>query len=165
MTFGQFATAAGAPAKWVQNAIALLKLPRRYTLEAAKVLGLAYELVRTCGIPLARAHPLAKRALAAWPAQREWIEEGADGSVRIVIDLERALSNFAVHLSLSRSYYAERQRGRPRKRRRGGAIARAREYGVDISLLEENLKRTPEERLRNLEEAVEFLKNVRVTGP
>jgi hypothetical protein len=164
VTFGQFATAVGAPPKWVQNAFAVLGLPRRYTPDGAKVLSLAYELTQ-CGIPLVRAYPLAKRALAAWPERPEYSEEGPQGSVRIVIDLERALSRFAANLSLARSHYAERQRGRPRKRRRGNAIARAREYGVDIGLLEENLKRTPEERLRRLSEDAEFLRSLKVSEP
>ena len=37
-------------------------------------------------------------------------------------------------------------------------------YGVDVSLLVESLKRTPEERLRLLDEAVEAFKSMRIVG-
>jgi hypothetical protein len=41
------------------------------------------------------------------------------------------------------------------------AIERAREFGIDISLLEENLKRTPTERLLSLQETMKFFEEVR----
>ncbi len=44
------------------------------------------------------------------------------------------------------------------------AIARAIAYGVDITLLVENLKRTPTERIENLERWVAFLEEVRRAG-
>jgi hypothetical protein len=85
-----------------------------------------------------------------------------DGAVRVVLDLERFLSDYAVRLSLSRTCYEEKRRGRPRKRKRRG-LALAKWWGVDISLLQESLKRTPEERLRTLEAAAEFFRLARVT--
>ena len=68
-----------------------------------------------------------------------------------------------MRLSLARSWYAERRRGRPPKRPRGG-VAWAKWYGVDVTLLVESLKRTPAERLRALDANLEFLKSVRLTG-
>lgn len=44
------------------------------------------------------------------------------------------------------------------------AVARAIAYGVDITLLVENLKRTPTERIENLERWVAFLEQVRRAG-
>ena len=163
MTLGQFSTVVGATPKWVQNARAVLKLRGRYDTDGAKRLGLAQLLAEATGMPLKRAHAAAAEALAAWPASREWVREHPDGSVRVVVNLEYYLSGFASRLSLSRSYYAERQRGRRPKRVRD-AIAAARAYGVDISLLEESLKRTPEERLKRMDEALEFFKSARVIG-
>lgn len=44
------------------------------------------------------------------------------------------------------------------------AVARAMAYGVDVTLLIENLKRTPTERIENLERWVAFLEQVRRAG-
>jgi hypothetical protein len=164
MTLGQFSVAVGAPKRWVQNAMAVLGLPTDYTVERAKRLALARVLNAACGMPLVKAYRMAGTALKAWPEHSTWQFEDPEGVVTLSLDLERFLSNFNVRLSLSRTYYAERRRGRPKKRRRRG-IAGAREYGIDISLLEESLKRTPEERLRRLDEDVEFLKSLRVAEP
>lgn len=163
MTLGEFSTVVGAPKRWVQNAMAVLGLSAEYTVEGAKRLSFARVLNAACGMALVDAYPLGQDALAAWPTNRTWTLEGPDGVVSLTVDLERLLSNFAVRLSLSRSYYAERKRGRPRKHRRRG-IAGARDYGIDIGLLQESLKLTPEERLRRLEDTLEFLQSVRVVG-
>jgi transcriptional regulator with XRE-family HTH domain len=160
-TLGQFATAVGAPKRWVQNAFQALGLPAVYTEPLARRLAFAKAVKEACGMPLRRAFPLAGEALARWPAQNTWELREPDGAVRVVIDLERFLSDYAVRLSLSRTYYAEKRRGRPRKRKRRG-IALAKWYGVDLSLLVESLKRTPEERLRQLDEAREFFATARI---
>jgi hypothetical protein len=110
---------------------------------------------------LRRAVPLAEGALARWPDHKTWELKDPDGSVRVVLDLERFLSDYAVRLSLSRTFYAEKRRGRPRKRELRG-IALAQWYGVDLTLLVASLKRTPEERLRQLDEAAEFLAKARI---
>jgi hypothetical protein len=52
------------------------------------------------------------------------------------------------------------QRGRPR-RRRTAPLKTAADWGVDLSLLKENLTRTPEERLRQLDGMAAFALNVR----
>jgi hypothetical protein len=161
MTLGQFSTAVGASKRWVQNAFQALGLPAAYTEPLARRLAFAKAVKEACRMPLRRAFPLAEEALARWPGHTTWELREADGAVRVVIDLERFLSDYAVRLSLSRTWYAEKRRGRPRKRRLRG-IALARWYGVDISLLRESLKRTPEERLRTLDRAVEELRSMRV---
>jgi hypothetical protein len=163
MTLGQFATAVGAPKRWVQNAFQALGLPAVYTEPLARRLAFARTVKEACGMPLRRAFPLAEEALARWPEHKTWELRDPDGAVRVVIDLERFLSDYAVRLSLSRTYYAEKRRGRPRKRKLRG-IALAKWYGVDVSLLVESLKRTPEERLRLLDEAVEAFKSMRIVG-
>lgn len=146
------------------NAFATLRLPRRYTEELARRLGLAREVHVATGMPLKRAFTLAPEVLAAWPAQRQWVLEGEGGMVSVAVDVERYLSAYAARLSLARSFYAERQRGRPRKRELSG-IALAKWYGVDLGLVRESLKRTPGERLRVLDETVEALKSLKVVGP
>jgi hypothetical protein len=163
MTLGQFAIVVGAPRRWIQNSMAVLGLPVRYTLVVAKRLALARVLNAACGMPLVEAYPLAGKALSAWPESNVWELAGEEGVAVLSVDLERFLSNVNVRLSLARTRYAERKRGRSRKRRRRG-IAAAREYGIDIGLLEESLKLTPEQRLRRLEDTLEFLESVKVVG-
>jgi hypothetical protein len=163
MTLGQFATAVGAPRRWIQNAFQALGLPAQYSEPLARRLAFAKTVKEACGMPLRRAFPLAGEALARWPAHKTWELRETDGAVRVVLDLERFLSDYAVRLSLSRTFYAEKRRGRPRKRELRG-IALAEWYGVDVSLLVESLKRTPEERLRLLDEAVEAFKSMRIVG-
>lgn len=160
MTLGEFATAVGAPRRWVQNAFQALDLPAVYTEPLARRLAFAKAVKEACGMPLRRVFPLAADALARWPAHTTWELRDPNGAVRVVIDLERFLSDYAVRLSLSRTFYAEKRRGRPRKRTLRG-IALAEWYGVDVSLLVESLKRTPEERLRTLDQAVEELRSMR----
>jgi len=164
MTLGQFSVVVGAPTRWVQNAMAVLGLPARYDAEGARRIALVRVVHEACGIPLARAYVLAGEALALWPARTEWRHVSEDGLVTLSVDLGRFLSGYAVRLSLARCHYAEKRRGRqPRRRRRGVAGARA--YGVDIGLLEENLRRTPAERLQRLDADVAFLQSLKVAEP
>ena len=50
---------------------------------------------------------------------------------------------------------------RLRSPRPGGAIAAARDFGVDLTLLIERLQRTPEQRLRDLQKIMQNLEAVR----
>lgn len=45
--------------------------------------------------------------------------------------------------------------------RPGGAIARARDYGIDLTLLIERLRLTPEERVRDLQRAIKGMEAMR----
>jgi hypothetical protein len=72
--------------------------------------------------------------------------ESADGSVQVSVDVARYQSTFMARLAASRRAQPQR-RGRP-ARRPSDPIAAARAYGIDISLLQSNLLRTPEERVR-----------------
>jgi len=47
----------------------------------------------------------------------------------------------------------------------GSKLAAAKEYGVDLTLLVENLRLTTTERLRKLQSAAEFLEKVRHSVP
>jgi hypothetical protein len=148
----------------VQNAHQALGLPPVYDAAGAKTLGLARILQEGFGVPLVTAHPLAREALAAWPAVSVWRRHDPSGVVAMEVDLARYLSGYASRLALARNWYAERPRGRPVKRRRRG-LAGAADHGVDISLLRSSLESTPEERLRRLDENVEFLRTLRVDPP
>jgi hypothetical protein len=161
MTLGQFATAVGAPPRWVQNARAVLRLRGRYDDDGAKRLGLARTLADATGLPLVRAYALARAALAAPTAGREWTHGNADGSVRIVVDLQRYLAAFSVRLSLARASYTERTPGRRSPRPRDPMHA-ARRRGVDVTLFDETLKLTPAARLRRMDQMSEFFRAARV---
>ena len=135
----------------------------RYPPEAAGRLAFVHLLHARLGLPLARAYALAREALAAWPEHKVW-EQDVDDTIALRVDLEHFLSACSVRLSLSRAYYGEKRRGRPRRHVRHG-IAGARDYGVDISLVEQSLRRTPEERLSALDAEVEALRSLRVVEP
>ncbi len=164
MTLGQIAAVVDATPRWVQNASAILRLRGPYDDERAKRLGLARLLAEATGMPLMRAWPAAGDALAVWPRAREWVQGTPDGSVRVVIDLERYLSAFAARLAVARTSYEERTRG-PRRRRPRNAMAAARAHGVDVTLFDESLKLTPAERLRRLDQMSEFFGGARVARP
>jgi len=158
MTLGQFAVAVGAPKRWVQNAYAALRLPAGYDETRARRLAFARTVKQACGMSFGRAYQLAEGALATWPAEKVWTHRGPDGAVAVSVELERFLSDFAARISLARTYYAERRRGRPRRRR---GLALAKWYGVDVSLLESALRLTPMQRLQRLEQAVQFIRAAR----
>lgn len=158
MKLGEYAVAVGAPKRWVQNARAALRERGPYTETSARRLAFAKAVKEACGMPLRAAYPLAAEALAAWPQQRSWSYQPGGGTMSLTVDLERFWSEHAARLSLSRSFYAEKRRGRPRKRR---GVALAKWYGVDVSLLEESLKRTPAERLEHLSANAEFVQALR----
>jgi hypothetical protein len=161
MTLGQFATAVGAAPRWVQNAFRVLGLKPGYTEPKARRLAFAKLLKEGCGVPLKRGWKLAPEALAVWPDHKTWTLAGAQGGVALTVDLERFLSTYAVRLSLSRTWYAEKPRGVTRAHPKHG-VARARAHGDDISLLRAHLRRTPAARLRMLEEALRFTRRARV---
>jgi hypothetical protein len=145
MTLAQFAIAVGAGTKWVQNAAAALGCPLTYSDDEARRLGLARVIQGVAGMPLQRAWELAGEALAS-PDQQQVLAEATDGSVQVTVDVARYRSSFAARLAAARKEQPQR-RGRP-ARRANDPIAAAREYGIDISLLQSNLLRTPEERVR-----------------
>ena len=158
MKLGEYAVAVGASKRWVQNARAALRERGPYTEAGARRLAFAKAVKEACGMPLRAAYPLATDALARWPAERTWSYRRPDAAASVSVDLERFLSEYAARLSLSRSFYAEKRRGRPRKRH---GVALAKWYGADVTLLETSLKLTPAQRLQRLEEAVAFFRGVR----
>jgi hypothetical protein len=158
MKLGEYAVAVGAPKRWVQNARAALGERGQYTEAGARRLAFAKAVKEACGMPLRAAYPLAAEALARWPEERTWTYQPRAGAASVSVDLERFLSDYAARLSLSRSFYAERHRGRPRKRR---GVALAKWYGVDVTLNEESLRLTPAQRLARLEGALDFILKAR----
>ena len=159
MTLEQCAIATGTDTKWVKNAFAAVGAAPVYTEDEAQRLGLARVISATTGLPLQRAYAAAREALMEPDQVAFLVSEAQDGSVRITVDVPRYLSTFRMRLALARKA-GNRVRGRPAKRLTD-PIEYAREYGIDISLLESNLQRTPEERLRIASANSEFIRRFR----
>jgi hypothetical protein len=161
MTLGQFAVAVGAPPRWVLNALTRLGVPRRYSEPLARRLALARLLAEVVGVPLPEAFALAKRVLAEADPFGIWRLESPSGAIALTIEMPRFFTGYGARLALANTQYGEKRRGR-KPSRRGSAGERARAYGVDTTLLSAQLSRTPQRRVSELNQNVEFLKNVRV---
>ena len=111
------------------------------------------------GNPRKRAYELASAVLASSTGGEQVIAESSDGSVQVTVDLPRYLSTFQTRLAVARRE-RELQRGRP-SRSPADPIGFAREYGIDISLLQSHLQRTPEERLRIASANADFIRRFR----
>ena len=117
-------------------------------------------LVEELGLTLKAAAAAATAALATAGKGKTRTPDDDASPVRIDVDLPRYHSIFLANLSRAMNHETPRRRGRV-KQRTSGAIARARDYGIDIGLLQTALERTPAERLALLERNVEFLRAVR----
>lgn len=155
MTLGRFAIAVGADPKWVLNAAAGLDRSLEYSEAEARRLGLAKRIQEALDLSLKRADALAGEVVQH-PFLPTTIVEFAHGDIKIAIDLERYLSDFAVRLSGARTHYAPRRRGR-RPKDSPLTAERAREYGIDVDLVRANLRLTPAERLQRLDRDREFV--------
>ena len=161
MTLGQFATAVGARPRWVLNALTRLKVPRRYSERLARRLCLARLLAEDVGMTLAAAYRMAGKALEEADPSGTWRHESLNAAIALSIDMPRFYTAYGAGLALSRQY-SEKVRGR-RPSKLKSAVQRAREYGIDTTLLEAQLARTPAQRVRELDENLEFLRRVRMT--
>jgi predicted nucleotidyltransferase len=161
MTLGEFAYVLDVDPKWVQNAGAALGTPLRYTLATAQRLAVARALSDALGTPLPRAYAEAAGMLRRYDGSRRPVPVSiSDGAVAATVDVYRILAAVSAGLSRLRTTYAPRRRGRPSRARRD-PIRRAADYGLDLTLLAANLRRTPAERLRQLDAMAEFRRRVR----
>jgi hypothetical protein len=151
LTLAQFAIAAQADPKWVQNAVATLGLYLRYTEAEARRLGLSRVLNTTLGMPLRQAWEIAEDALRHPEARDLIVSESLDGSVRAAVDVTRYLSSFTAALALARRH-EPKSRGRPLMIRERSAAEEADAFGLDLSLYRANRWRSLEERARELDE-------------
>lgn len=162
MTLGYASAVIGAPPKRIQNACAVLRRGFQYPMDDVRRLGLAFWLVDSFVMELAWAWEFAGQALKS---KTDVVRFGHAGGPVLEIDVGRYLSDFAL-ASASALKDPPRTAGRrahERPPRPRNAIKAARDFGVDIDALEEGLKRTPEERLKSLDENWRFLRQVRVS--
>ena len=112
-------------------------------------------------MPLPRAYTIAGKVLRKSGGSREPVRVSDDmDPVAVTVDVYRILAAVSVGLSRLRTMYAPRRRGRPATLRRD-PIRVAEEYGLDLSLLAANLRRTPAERLRQLDAMADFRRRAR----
>ncbi len=162
MTLGRFAVAVGATPRWVLNALTRLRHPRRYSEPLARRLALARFIAGAAGTPLPEAFRLAERALEEAGPHGTWRFEGR-GGVTLEVEMPRFFTTYGAQLALAINQYGEKARGR-RAHRHGSAIERAREFGIDLTLFDSALRRTPEERIRGVAEHMKILSDIRGTA-
>lgn len=162
MTLAQFALAVNADPKWVQNSWASFQRYPLYTVDEARMVGLARLIHSTTGTPLKTAYDLAASALFTNPPAPTVVAETADGSVRVVVDVERYLCTFTAWLSRAYTHEPAR-RGRPMVREPWERWPAA-EYGLDLSLIDANLKRPLDQRIREADEIAAIMTRHRIPG-
>lgn len=161
MTVNQLVVAAGANLKWMQNASAILRRDLRPNKREAKLWALIRLLSASLGLPLKLAQEFALKALDLHRYGVEIVLTSGSEVASIVIDLTRFESAFEANLSRAFLHETPRRRGRPKKKR-GSAVERAREWGIDISLLQSHLQDSVSERLEQLSENSEAIQELRM---
>lgn len=165
MILAEFAQLLDADPKWVLNTMSALERPRNYSVDVARRLAVARAIHEGTGSPLTRSFAIAERALRAYPRNGSSVRMATDDAdVELLVDIHRILSTFNVRLSVLRASFAPRQRGRPRVRLRDPLHAAA-EWGTDLTLVSDNMRKTAEERVRQLDGMAAFAGNVRRLMP
>ena len=166
---GQFAQAARADEKWVENTARAIGRRLAYTPDEARWFGIVRLLTRDFAVTLHRAAELADVALQHPAEAREVVlAESGDGTAALTIDLAREYSSFAAALSAALEQGGPRRRGRRKESSRVGtrnAIAAAERHGVDVTLLQSALERSPAERLARLDANAAFVRALRPASP
>ncbi len=164
MTLQPFAILVGAEPKWVLNTMAALppSVRRRYTLPMARRLAVTRAIAHGSGIPIPRAYRLAGDAIRDHERGElvTTLPLAPDRLATMRIEVGRILAAVSVRLSFLKTTFEPARRGRKPARTRD-ALGAAAAYGVDLSLLRENLARTPAERLRRLDAMGAFRSRVR----
>ena len=160
MTLAELALVVGVPPKTVLNAAAVLGTPTRYTLPLARRLAIAIALQQEAGIPLPRAWAMAAEALRRFGPGNGVVSiiVGTAGAVTVRVDVYRILAAVNVRLSQLRTTYAPRRRGRHAAP--VDPLVRAEAHGLDLSLLRANLRRSPRQRLAQLDAMQDFRRRV-----
>ena len=169
LTRAQFAQAARAGEKWIENTARTTGRSLSYSPAEARWFGIVRVLTRDFGVSLRRASELADVALRSPPTARAVVlAESSDGTAALTIDLAREHSSASAALSAALQHGGPRRRGRRKVARRTTArkaIAEAEHYGVDLTLLHSALERSPADRLARLDANAAFVRAVRSATP
>lgn len=162
MQLAELACLVDAPAKWVLNALAVLEPGARYSDALARRLAVTRAIHLACGTPLVEAFTVAQCALRTWDGGERPLTLHANDTddVALTLDMYRLMSSFHVRRSLLLASDSPPARGRPRTRI-GDPLVRAQDWGLDLSLIRDNLRKTPAERLRQLDAMEAFRSRTR----
>ena len=164
MTLAEFAHLVGVDRKWVLNALSALDLPATYSLALARRLAVTRAIHEATGMSLSRSFALAERGLRAHARNDALVVLPTDDdSVNVTLDIHRLLSSFSVRLSVLRTTFAPRQRGRPAGGR--DPLQVAANWGIDLTLIAHNFTKTAAERVRQLDAMAAFARGVRRPFP
>ncbi len=159
MPLAAFARLLGVSPKWVLNTLRALSLTPPYTLALAHRLAVTRAVHEGTGMPLLAAYPLAGRALDGWNGESACLLLPLTDDISLTIDVYRLRVSLSVRLAEVRESYAPMVRGRPQVQRMN-ALDAATAWGLDLTLLRDNVARTPYERLQQLDAMLAFARNV-----
>jgi len=166
MLLAEFARVVDASPKWVLNTMPSLPSRSRYTEMVAKRLIVARAIHSAFGTSLPDAFALAHCALREWDGSAASVTLRANvaDDVSLTIDVYRLMAAYHMRRAELRESYAPMVRGRPRTRSID-AVAVAVDWGLDLSLIRDNLRKSPAERLRQLDAMRAFTSGVRRVSP
>ena len=165
MTLAELAQLLDVDSKCVLNTLTALRRPRRYSLALARRLAVTLAIHKATSVPLVQSFALAERALRSPRSGEAPVTiRTNDSDIGLILDIHRILSSFNVRLSVLRTTFAPRQRGRPASRRRDPLEA-ASDWGTDLTLLADNMARTAEQRVRQLDSMAAFARDVQRLSP
>lgn len=160
LTKRQFALAAGATEKWVDNASRILARRFERTEADARWLGVVREIAQGFDMRLECAADLATQALALDPTSPPTeIASSGSGAIRIVVDVKRYHSRFGIALAAALLDGRRRPGRRPPRfprgvRSRPAILLGAAACGVDVGLIRALAFATPADRLVQLGEGI-----------
>ena len=166
MLLAEFARLVGVSPKWVLNTLPSLPSRSRYTDVVAQRLVVARAIHAAFGTALPDAFALAQRALHAWDGSVTpvTLRGNAADDVALTIDVYRLMAAYHMRRAELRESYAPMVRGRPRTRSID-AVAVAADWGLDLSLIRDNLRKSPAERLQQLDAMRAFASGVHRLSP
>lgn len=162
MVLAEFARLLDASPKWVLNTMQALPQKPRYSETIAQRMIVARAIHGGFGTPLPVAMALAQRALREWDGTTTplSLRPHVTDHVAMTIDMYRLMSSFNVRLAELRESHAPMVRGRPKTRSVDPLVVAA-DWGLDLSLIRDNLRKSPSERLRQLDAMHRFASGVR----
>ena len=165
MTLAELSRLVGVSPKWVLNTVSGIGADGPYSLQLARQLAIARAVHHETSMPMAKAMSVARQLLRRPRSAATLLEVRAseDSDVALTVDVYRLLSSFNVRLAELNASYAPRVRGRPRTRPTD-AMAKALDWGLDVTLIRDNLSKTPTQRLRQLDAMAQFSRDVRRAG-
>ncbi len=162
MTLDQFARVLEASPKWVLNTSRAIGADHDYSLERARSFAIARAVHEAVQLPLPQAFSLAREVLAEWTGDERplSIRMEPSGDVSLTLDVYRLVASVNVRWSTLCESYAPIMRGRP-KVKTANPLDAARDWGLDLSLLRDNLRKSPLQRLQQLDNMHAFAHTVR----